>query len=71
MREPLLIVAFLSWSGVSYIAVGPEGRISYCFEDGQKGFEEEGATSKSACTVLGSTILRIYNDRCGCEQLYA
>ncbi|OUJ74007.1 hypothetical protein [Hymenobacter crusticola] len=44
-----------------YIAVGPEGRISYGFEEWKKGFEEEGATFKSARPVPGTSILRIYN----------
>lgn len=44
-----------------YIAVGPEGRISYGFEAWKQGFKEEGATFKSAKPVPGSTILRIYN----------
>ncbi|MEZ0610171.1 hypothetical protein ACAW74_16765 [Fibrella sp. WM1] len=44
-----------------YIAVGPEGRISYGFDDWKKGFVEEGATFKSARPVPGTTILRIYN----------
>jgi hypothetical protein len=44
-----------------YIAVGPEGRISYGFEEWQKGFREEGATFKSARPVPGTTVLRIYN----------
>ncbi|MFT4205063.1 MAG: hypothetical protein QM610_14255 [Chitinophagaceae bacterium] len=44
-----------------YIAVGPEGRISYGFEQWQQGFKEEGATFKSARPVPGTTILRIYN----------
>jgi hypothetical protein len=44
-----------------YIAVGPEGRISYGFDEWKKGFQEEGATFKSAKPVPGTTILRIYN----------
>lgn len=44
-----------------YIAVGPEGRISYGFAEWKKGFQEEGATFKSARPVPGSTVLRIYN----------
>lgn len=44
-----------------YIAVGPEGRISYGFEAWKKGFIEEGAKFKSARPVPGSIILRIYN----------
>lgn len=44
-----------------YIAVGPEGRISYGFDEWKKGFIEEGATFKSAKPVPGTTILRIYN----------
>ena len=44
-----------------YIAVGPEGRISYGFEEWKKGFKEEGAAFKSAKPVPGTTILRIYN----------
>ena len=44
-----------------YIAVGPEGRISYGFESWKKGFEEEGAKFKSVMPVPEATILRIYN----------
>lgn len=44
-----------------YIAVGPEGRISYGFEAWKQGFREEGATFKSAKPVPGTTTLRIYN----------
>ncbi|WP_139924685.1 nuclear transport factor 2 family protein [Hymenobacter sp. DG01] len=44
-----------------YIAVGPEGRISYGFAEWEKGFKEAGATFKSARPVPGSTVLRIYN----------
>lgn len=44
-----------------YIAVGPEGRISYGFDEWKKGFVEEGATFKSAKPVPGTTVLRIYN----------
>lgn len=44
-----------------YIAVGPEGRISYGFDAWKKGFIEEGATFKSVKPVPGTTILRIYN----------
>ncbi len=44
-----------------YIAVGPEGRISYGFEEWKQGFKEEGAQFKSARPVPGSTVLRIYN----------
>ncbi len=44
-----------------YMAVGPEGRISYGFDDWKKGFVEEGATFKSVKPVPGTTILRIYN----------
>lgn len=44
-----------------YIAVGPEGRISYGFADWKKGFVEEGATFKSVKPVPGTAILRIYN----------
>lgn len=44
-----------------YIAIGPEGRISYGFEQWKQGFKEEGATFKSATPVPGTTILRIYN----------
>ncbi|MET0243709.1 MAG: hypothetical protein ABW174_09575, partial [Flavitalea sp.] len=44
-----------------YIAVGPEGRISYGFTEWQQGFKEQGATFKSARPVPGSTVLRVYN----------
>ena len=44
-----------------YIAVGPEGRISYGFEQWKQIFKEEGATFKSARPVPGTMVLRIYN----------
>jgi hypothetical protein len=44
-----------------YIAVGPEGRISYGFAEWKQGLKEEGASFKSARPVPGSTVLRIYN----------
>lgn len=40
-----------------YIAVGPEGRIAYGFEEWKKGFVEEGASFKSAKPVPGTTIM--------------
>lgn len=43
-----------------YMAVGPEGRISYGFDDWKKGFVEEGTTFKSVKPVPGTAILRIY-----------
>ncbi|CAN5285762.1 hypothetical protein BH11BAC5_BH11BAC5_41430 [soil metagenome] len=43
------------------IAVGPEGRVSYGFEQWKKGFEDKGATFKSITPRPGSTILRVYN----------
>lgn len=44
-----------------YIAVGPEGRVSYGFEQWKKGFTDKGATFKSVNPVPGTYILRIYN----------
>jgi len=44
-----------------YIAVGPEGRVSYGFEQWKKGFEDKGATFKSVTPVPGTYILRVYN----------
>jgi len=44
-----------------YIATGPEGRVSYGYEEWKKGFKEEGARFKSVRPVPGSAILRIYN----------
>ena len=44
-----------------YIAVGPEGKISYGFEQWKKGFTDNGATFKSVTPVPGMNVLRIYN----------
>ncbi|CAN5885546.1 hypothetical protein BH11BAC4_BH11BAC4_23250 [soil metagenome] len=44
-----------------YIAVGPEGKVSYGFEQWKKGFEDKGATFKSVTPVPGTYILRVYN----------
>ncbi len=44
-----------------YIAVGPEGRVSYGFEQWKQGFAEKGATFKSITPRPGTYILRVYN----------
>jgi Domain of unknown function (DUF4440) len=44
-----------------YIAVGPEGRVSYGFEQWKEGFAEKGATFKSVTPRPGTYILRVYN----------
>lgn len=44
-----------------YIAVGPEGKVSYGFNEWRTGFMDNGAKFKSVSPVPGSTILRIYN----------
>lgn len=44
-----------------YIAVGPEGKISYGFNEWRTGFTNTGATFKSVTPVPGATVLRIYN----------
>jgi len=44
-----------------YIAVGPEGRVSYGFEQWKQGFAEKGATFKSVTPREGTYILRVYN----------
>jgi hypothetical protein len=44
-----------------YIAVGPEGRVSYGFEQWKQGFAEKGASFKSITPKEGTYILRIYN----------
>ncbi len=44
-----------------YIAVGPEGRVSYGFEQWKLGFTEKGAAFKSITPREGTFILRIYN----------
>jgi Domain of unknown function (DUF4440) len=44
-----------------YIAVGPEGRVSYGFEQWKEGFAEKGATFKSITPRPGTYILRVYN----------
>lgn len=43
------------------IAVGPEGKISYGFEQWKKGFTDNGAAFKSVTPVPGMSVLRIYN----------
>jgi hypothetical protein len=44
-----------------YIAVGPEGRVSYGFEQWKQGFAEKGAAFKSVTPRPGTYILRVYN----------
>ena len=44
-----------------YIAIGPEGKVSYGFEEWQKGFTDKGATFKSVTPRPGTYILRVYN----------
>ena len=44
-----------------YIAVGPEGKVSYGFEEWKKGFTDKGATFKSVTPRPGTYILRVYN----------
>jgi hypothetical protein len=44
-----------------YIAVGPEGKVSYGFEQWKKGFTDKGATFKSVTPRPGTYILRVYN----------
>ena len=43
------------------IAVGPEGKVSYGFEQWKQGFTEKGATFKSITPRPGTSILRVYN----------
>ena len=43
------------------IAVGPEGKVSYGFEEWKKGFTDKGAIFKSITPRPGTTILRVYN----------
>ena len=43
------------------IAVGPEGKVSYGFEEWKKGFADKGATFKSITPRPGTNILRVYN----------
>ena len=44
-----------------YLAVGPEGKISYGYDQWKKGFTDKGATFKSVKPVPGMGMLRIYN----------
>ncbi len=44
-----------------YIAVGPEGKVSYGFEEWKKGFTDKGASFKSVTPKPGTNILRVYN----------
>ncbi len=43
------------------IAVGPEGKVSYGFEEWKKGFTDKGASFKSVTPRSGTNILRVYN----------
>ena len=43
------------------IAVGPEGKVSYGFEQWKQGFAEKGATFKSITPRPGTSVLRVYN----------
>ena len=43
------------------IAVGPEGKVSYGFEQWKQGFKEKGATFKSITPRPGTSVLRVYN----------
>ena len=43
------------------IAVGPEGKVSYGFEEWKKGFADKGAAFKSITPRPGTNILRVYN----------
>ncbi len=45
----------------AYIAVGPEGKVSYGFEQWKKGFTDKGVTFKSVTPRPGTYILRVYN----------
>ena len=44
-----------------YIAIGPEGKVSYGVEQWKKGFTDKGASFKSVKQREGTTVLRIYN----------
>ncbi|MEO8772448.1 MAG: hypothetical protein ABI402_20280 [Ferruginibacter sp.] len=44
-----------------YIAIGPEGRVSYGYAAWKKGFTDKGATFKSVTPRPGTYILRVYN----------
>ena len=44
-----------------YIAVGPEGKVSYGYDEWKKGFTDKGATFKSVTLRPGTYILRVYN----------
>jgi hypothetical protein len=44
-----------------YIAVGPEGKVSYGYDEWKKGFTDKGATFKSVTPRPGTYILRVYN----------
>ena len=44
-----------------YVAVGPEGRVSYGAKEWAEGFKEKQATFKSVKLVPDTYLLRIYN----------
>ena len=44
-----------------YIAVGPEGKVSYGYDEWKKGFTDKGATFKSVTPRPDTYILRVYN----------
>jgi hypothetical protein len=43
------------------IAVGPDGKVSFGFEEWKKGFTDNGLTFKSVTPRPGTSIIRIYN----------
>jgi hypothetical protein len=52
-----------------YIAVGPEGKVSYGFEEWKKGFTDNNFTFKSVKLVPGTYILRVYNGDAAVKHL--
>jgi hypothetical protein len=44
-----------------YIAVGPEGKVSYGYDEWKRGFTDKGASFKSVTPRPGTYILRVYN----------
>ena len=44
-----------------YIAVGPEGKVSYGYDEWKREFTDKGASFKSVTPRPGTYILRVYN----------
>lgn len=54
-----------------YIAVGPEGHISYGLEQWQQGFKATGVKFKAVRPVMGASFMRVYNGDTAVKNMIA